>query len=93
MGRQSEEWFIIGMAFPTFPDLLQRHTAYMKSNNVHMSKTDSRSMGEEYYDKVNKPYQRVTFKCFFGSTRKPQGVGIRKTKTVKSNCPSFLSIG
>ena len=84
----------VGQTFMSWPEFLQRKTAFCERHSVKLTIHDSHKLHPDtgLYDAVLRPYDRVYFKCFFGPARPTSSTGARERFSLKYNCPFLLRV-
>lgn len=81
-----------GMTFLSFPEFLQRKAAYSERENMQLIISDAHRLKTDAYDKVSRPYERVTFSCIY-MPKKSKSKGVRMTTSRGGDCPVTLGMG
>ncbi|XP_018568553.2 N-acetylneuraminate lyase-like isoform X1 [Anoplophora glabripennis] len=88
---------IIGQVFPAFDDLEETVIKTCKENSVQFYRRDSRKIENAVKRNAQKNYNpeivysEIKYACIYGGRKfRSQGVGVRKSKTFKKECPAYI---
>lgn len=79
--------FIIGKQFLSYVSLLEAKKEYEVASNTLLVKEDCRKLKGDGNFVSKFVYQYLVFECKAGKERRIESLGLRKTSTIKRNCP------
>lgn len=84
--------FVVDQEFDSFEDLLKTKKEYEVANNIVLVRRDTHLLKGEG-DIVKKiMYSRLSLQCKAGKERPSESKGMRKSSTLKKNCPMRVSL-